>query len=943
MLKIKQVEITNFKSYKSTRIIPIDAQFTCIIGTNGSGKSNILDAIVFCLHPSSKSIRVDNVKFLISEGNFCNVKVFLCEEDDSTLEFSRHLNINGKSTYFYNTKKVSFEDYNYNLYNLGINNFIIYQSSMDFNIVNIIEELSGSSKLKQEYSENYLQYKSIMQKVKSENENKKQFENLLKENEKCEEHKKLMSKLTSRKKELEEIIFNININNLLIKYNNININQINNFDYDKYNKIRDDFNYLEIEYNKNILHKKHNLNFEESIEEKLDKIKNIDEEISHLNYNYKEIENFDNLEKTYLSEIENSMDYNFEINNTFDRVEKYEEKLQNMKNDKKNLENLHSKKIVEFKNLEQDEIEFTKNLNKINNEILLNKNIKMNTITLASIKNKLRNFKGVKGFIKDLITCKNKKYEISINSLLSKYEYGIIVEDENAAIECIKYCKENKLGRITCFIKTVFTYEITKCKVKESVDVSLLQISPIVVCEFPKDISNVVNFLFKNTLITENIDTAYKLDTKYNICTLDGIIIKNKGRIINYNKPILQDFNTNLILEKRLFYIDKLSELKNNKLKYSNVEIINNKINKLNESIQEYTKIIYNIKLQNKKNDTIKIIENKVFKDLFIKNGYLNYNDYINKNSKCYKEESILKIKILESKKQKLLSEIKDLKNLIKNTENFNMENYEEIKKNYKNINQEKKDFENMLESRNNLIHEKEKIYEEIKDLYFIEKNQIIDNLDSIKIIEYCNEEELKIELKEINYKLNNCSLFIKNTINFNYKIEDYENLKKEALAIKQKFNIVKNKRVKLFNDCFNLINEHINNLYVKFMDGTCNLVAENKEEPYLGSIKHYVLVPNKKYMEYENLSGGEQMISKIIFMYAVYHFKKLKIKFILLDEVDSNLDNYNVKKLVEFIKSENLQVVMVSLKIGVYKCCDEMIGVYKREGGSNLLYYRFK
>lgn len=49
-MRIKKIEIDGFKSYAQRQVVDgFDAQFNAITGLNGSGKSNILDAICFVL------------------------------------------------------------------------------------------------------------------------------------------------------------------------------------------------------------------------------------------------------------------------------------------------------------------------------------------------------------------------------------------------------------------------------------------------------------------------------------------------------------------------------------------------------------------------------------------------------------------------------------------------------------------------------------------------------------------------------------------------------------------------------------------------------------------------------------------------------------------------------------------------------------------------------
>lgn len=66
---IKQVEITNFKSFGGTTRVPLLPGFTVVSGPNGSGKSNILDALLFALGlSSSKGMRADRLPDLVNQS-----------------------------------------------------------------------------------------------------------------------------------------------------------------------------------------------------------------------------------------------------------------------------------------------------------------------------------------------------------------------------------------------------------------------------------------------------------------------------------------------------------------------------------------------------------------------------------------------------------------------------------------------------------------------------------------------------------------------------------------------------------------------------------------------------------------------------------------------------------------------------------------------------------
>jgi chromosome segregation protein len=63
---IKEIELTNFKSFARKVKVPFYDDFTTISGPNGSGKSNIIDSILFCLGlSSSRTLRAEKLTDLI--------------------------------------------------------------------------------------------------------------------------------------------------------------------------------------------------------------------------------------------------------------------------------------------------------------------------------------------------------------------------------------------------------------------------------------------------------------------------------------------------------------------------------------------------------------------------------------------------------------------------------------------------------------------------------------------------------------------------------------------------------------------------------------------------------------------------------------------------------------------------------------------------------------
>src|SRR6476659_9866516 len=69
-MRIKRVEIIGFKSFCDRAIIQIDASVTGVVGPNGCGKSNIVDAIRWCMgEQSAKHLRGKAMEDVIFAGS----------------------------------------------------------------------------------------------------------------------------------------------------------------------------------------------------------------------------------------------------------------------------------------------------------------------------------------------------------------------------------------------------------------------------------------------------------------------------------------------------------------------------------------------------------------------------------------------------------------------------------------------------------------------------------------------------------------------------------------------------------------------------------------------------------------------------------------------------------------------------------------------------------
>jgi len=68
MTKINKLELRGFKSFRAKTVVPFFDGLTAVIGENGSGKSNLFDAISFVMGRRSSQLRSDRLEHLIFNG-----------------------------------------------------------------------------------------------------------------------------------------------------------------------------------------------------------------------------------------------------------------------------------------------------------------------------------------------------------------------------------------------------------------------------------------------------------------------------------------------------------------------------------------------------------------------------------------------------------------------------------------------------------------------------------------------------------------------------------------------------------------------------------------------------------------------------------------------------------------------------------------------------------
>ena len=174
-MKIKKLQIVGFKSFVDKTTVHFDHDITCVVGPNGCGKSNIVDAIKWCMGEQSPSRlrgkQMEDIIFSGSEGRgphgFSEVTLTFDNQDGlapveysdySEIEVTRRLDRQGNSDYLINRTPVRLLDITNLFLGTGVGKraySIIEQGRIGFIVTSkpedrrsMIEEAAGISRFK---------------------------------------------------------------------------------------------------------------------------------------------------------------------------------------------------------------------------------------------------------------------------------------------------------------------------------------------------------------------------------------------------------------------------------------------------------------------------------------------------------------------------------------------------------------------------------------------------------------------------------------------------------------------------------------------------------------------------------------------------------------------------------------------------------------------------
>ena len=170
---------------------------------------------------------------------------------------------------------------------------------------------------------------------------------------------------------------------------------------------------------------------------------------------------------------------------------------------------------------------------------------------------------------------------------------------------------------------------------------------------------------------------------------------------------------------------------------------------------------------------------------------------------------------------------------------------------------------------------------------------------------------------------------------------EDRKDLATAIIKLKESINELNQKGRERLLDAFEKVNRKFNEVYTKlFNGGNAKLELVDSDDPLEAGLEMMVSPPGKRLQSITLLSGGEQALTALSLIFAVFLTNPSPI--CVLDEVDAPLDDANVTRfcnlLEELTKITNTKFIIVTHHALTMSKMNRLYGVTMPEKGISQL-----
>ena len=916
-MRLTKIKLAGFKTFVDPTSLQFPSNLTGIIGPNGCGKSNIIDAIRWVMGESSaRNLRGDSMEDVIFSGSSTRSEVGKAfvelnfDNSSNTLDskfarFSeivirREVSRDGVSNYFLNNTKCRRKDIREVFLGTGLGprSYAIIEQGMISKLVEAkpdelrtyLEEAAGISKYKEKRRETELRLKHTRENLNRLNDVMKEITSQLN---KLERQAKLAKEFKSFKQDERKLKLSL----LALKWNNYD-QQIDN---------------IEVQIRKvEINHEK-----EKSV-------------LSSKNKKIEELRESRNNEQSRFDKIQKDF---YKLGSDIASCEKDIEHSQETETTRKEeLDELSKKAVIAQKDLE---IETKKNVQVLENiETIKEKN--------KSVSENLKNLE------------KNKKdVNFAMQNLLSKINTFIGTQSENIKKQEVEKTKleasDKSLSLLGKRLKILESYTINETDKNLNKDELLRKGTDVqeklasLQIDFERsDVASRDKFILQSSQSLKSIVSLFRELFK----SVKILVRSQNDEIKDINKKIKDYEKIKLEAQNNIKELDiQLEEDITTRTKLDKERIeLKQLIDKVEWNLEE------TVKSQNDLNIKITSLESE--KDL-IKNN-------INKFEIEISDLNNRKLHLLSSDTSKDLPsddmkiQLKKLLELKSQSED-NLTKSREAIQSYDNeileIESQKNDINILISSiKDNLEDLKISISEKTA-----QRDALIENTDlpkkdidaEIKSIDMgVKQDILAKDLQKVQSKINSMGAINLAAIDEledqqerkQYLDSQYNDLTESVKTLDNAIKKIDSETKSKFKEIFDSINSNLNTFFNQLFGGGKAYLELTDNDLLNTGVTIMARPPGKLVKNINLLSGGEKAGTGIAFVFSI--FKSNPAPFCLLDEVDAPLDDANNNRFCNVVKemSKNVQFIFITHNKLTMELADILSGVTMREAGVSKL-----
>lgn len=168
-------------------------------------------------------------------------------------------------------------------------------------------------------------------------------------------------------------------------------------------------------------------------------------------------------------------------------------------------------------------------------------------------------------------------------------------------------------------------------------------------------------------------------------------------------------------------------------------------------------------------------------------------------------------------------------------------------------------------------------------------------------------------------------------------QLDDLEKAEKTLVSTIEEINTTASRR---FNETFGAIQSNFSQLFADLFgeDAKATVELADADDPLESPIEIFAKPRGKKPSVLAQLSGGEKTLTAIALLFAIYLVKPSP--FCILDEVDAPLDDANINRFMNLIRSfsDSTQFILVTHNKKTMEAADRMYGITMQEQGVSKL-----